>query len=85
MLTVDLEHDWFQVDFDAGQLSVEQMLETVREQGFVGRVIDPPPPAPAVAREQLFSLEGLPEPLQEVVERAREKGTPLLLSFHGPG
>ena len=85
MLSVDLEHDSFQVDYDPRQVSVEQMLDTVLEHGFQGRVVDPPPVADEVAGAALWSLDDLPEELQVPVDRARKEGRPVLLAFHGPG
>ncbi len=85
MLSVDLEHDSFHVDYDSRQVSVERMLDAVLEHGFQGRVVDPLPVPDEVAGAAHWSLDDLPEELQEPVDRARKEGRPLLLAFHGPG
>jgi hypothetical protein len=82
---VDLERDRFDIAYDPRKATPAKMLETIRGQGFQGKVVEDAPPArsePAPARRDLALL---PPELQGSIQEARRENRPLLLAFHAPG
>jgi hypothetical protein len=84
-LEVDLKKDQFRIEYNPERVTPEQMLETVRKQGFRGEVVKDAAAGPHAAGNPRRDLARLPEELRKEVQKARQAGKPLLLAFHGPG
>jgi copper chaperone CopZ len=80
---VHLVRDLFRVDYDAEVVAVAAMLQAIAEAGFEGRTVEAPEGG-AVAGITV-NPAGLPGPVREAFERAREHGRLVLVDVHGPG
>ena len=84
---VDLRDDRFDVVYDAGALTPEDLLATVKKLGFDPDLVATPnsgneDKADAEAR---LDLTRLPDDIRALFNRAREQRKLVLLRFSGPG
>jgi copper chaperone CopZ len=84
-LDVDLKKDRFRISYDPERVTLERILETIREQRFPAEVVPALPAAIFPTKATRRNLARLPDLLQRAVQQARKDNKPLLLVFHGPG
>jgi hypothetical protein len=82
---VDLKKDLFHIGYDPARVTTDQMLETIRKQGFQGEIVKDTAASDRTAAKVRRELGRLPEELHKEVQKARREGKPLLLAFHAPG
>ena len=82
-----MKTDVFRIEYDDGKVSPPAMLRTIRKLGFDGTIVaepgsSPGTPGPATTKRDLAHL---PKDLGVRVREAAQRGSPLLLTFHGLG
>ena len=80
-----MKKDLFRITYDAERVTPDQMLETVRKQGFRGKITSDALVKAAEAGKVRRDLAQLPLQLRKEVEKAKKENKLLLLAFHGPG
>jgi len=82
-IRVDLADDRFDLTFDADQVSLATLVETIRDLDYKPEVVDAPGALAAVAER--IDLELLPEEMQAVFVEAKLEKKFVLVEFSGPG
>lgn len=80
-----MKKDQFRIIYDPAVATPEQMLETVRNQGFRAEVVNDAFAGSRATGNARRDLARLPEVLRKEFQQAKEAGKPLLLAFHGTG
>jgi len=82
---VDLEHDRFDVTFDAKLAKAADFVAEIKKIGFDAVVVDPPTTDAAGAHEATtLDVEQLPDDLRTLLTQANKANKMVLLQFTGP-
>lgn len=80
-LTPHLSRDAFQVRYDPSRVTVQRMLDAIKDCGFTGRESKPLD----AAASRTVDAQEFPAALREALSAAGAGGKLVLLNFHGAG